>query len=334
MDNGQLIIIGAGPAGLACSIAASGAGLDHLVLEKGTIANTIYRFPADMTFFSTPDKLAIGDVPFTCPDNKPTRRQTVAYYRGVAVHYGLPVRTGHTVTALRRTADGFAAAVEYLGAVRTLAAHAVVVATGFFDSPLRLGIAGEDLPKCSHYFHDGHPYYGRRVAVVGGGNSAVETALDLQRAGAVVTLIHRGAELRRGVKYWVRPELENRVADGAIEARFNTAVEAVERDAVLVNGPAGRERLANDAVLFQIGYLPTVALLRHLGVRSHPDTAVPEHDPATFETAVPGLFVCGAMLAGNIAGSVFIADGRHHGERIVATILSRLQNRREQRAAG
>lgn len=255
MGSGQLIIIGAGPAGLACSIAARGAGLDHLVLEKGTIANTIYRFPADMTFFSTPDKLAIGGVPFTCPDKKPTRRQTVAYYRDVAAHNGLPVRTGLTVTALRRRAGGFAVTVEYLGAAQTLAAHAVVVVTGFFDTPVRLGIPGEDLPKCSHYFHDGHPYYGRRVAVVGGGNSAVETALELQRAGALVTLIHRSGELRRGVKYWVRPELENRVADGAIEARYNTEVVAVERDAVLVRGPAGRERLANDAVLFQLGYL-------------------------------------------------------------------------------
>ncbi|MCY4484075.1 MAG: YpdA family putative bacillithiol disulfide reductase [Spirochaetaceae bacterium] len=328
MDIGQLIIIGAGPAGLACSIAATGAGLDHLVLEKGAIANTIYRFPDDMTFFSTPDKLAIGGVPFTCPDKKPSRRQTVAYYRDVAVHYGLPVRTGHTVTALRRTPGGFAVTAEQHGAPYALAAHSVVVSTGFFDTPVRLGIPGEDLPKCSHYFHDGHPYYGQRVAVVGGGNSAVETALDLMRAGARVTLIHRSAELRRGVKYWVRPELENRVADGAIEARFNTAVESVEPDAVVVRGPDGRERLANDAVLFQIGYLPTVTLLRQLGIGSDPATAVPEHDPDTLETTVPGLFVCGALLAGNIAGSVFIEDGRDHGERIVAIIRRRLQDRR------
>jgi thioredoxin reductase (NADPH) len=334
MDTAQLIIIGAGPAGLACSIAATGAGLDHLVLEKGTIANTIYRFPADMTFFSTPDKLAIGGVPFSCPDKKPSRRQTVAYYRDVAIHYGLPVRTGHTVTELRRAPGGFTVTARQHGAPYTLAAHSVVVAAGFFDTPVRLGIPGEDLPKCSHYFHDGHPYYGQRVAVVGGGNSAVETALELMRAGARVTLIHRSAELRRGVKYWVRPELENRIADGAIEARFSTAVEAVEADAVVVSGPGGRERLANDAVLFQIGYLPTVGLLRQLGIGSDPETAVPEHDPDTLETAVPGLFVCGALLAGNIAGSVFIEDGRDHGERIVATILHRQQAARRQRAAG
>ena len=293
-----------------------------------------------MTFFSTPDKLAIGGVPFTCPDKKPSRRQTVAYYRDVAGHYGLPVRTGYAVTELRRAPGGFSVTAEQHGAPCTLAAHSVVVATGFFDTPVRLGIPGEDLPKCSHYFHDGHPYYGRRVAVVGGGNSAVETALELQRAGARVTLIHRSAELRRGVRYWVRPELENRIADGAIAARFNAAVEAVEADAIVVRGPAGRERLANDAVLFQLGYLPTVGLLRGLGVGSDPETAVPEHEPAAFETAVPGLFVCGALLAGNIAGSVFIEDGRGHGERIVATIRRRLQDghrlpeRRRQRAAG
>ena len=329
-----MIIIGAGPAGLACSIAASGAGLDHVVLEKGTIANSIYRFPVDMTFFSTPDKLAIGGVPFTCPDKKPSRRQTVAYYRDVTEYYGLPVRTGYAVSALRRTPGGFAVTARRHGAARTLVAHSVVVATGFFDNPVRLGIAGEDLPKCSYYFHDGHPYYGQRVAVVGGGNSAVETALELMRAGARVTLIHRSAELRRGVKYWVRPELENRIADGAIAARFSTTVEAVEPDAVVLRGPDGRERLANDAVLFQIGYRPTVTLLRQLGVGSDPATAVPEHDPATLETAVPGLFVCGALLAGNVAGSVFIEDGRHHGERIVAAIVRRLQAGRRQRAAG
>ena len=323
-----MIIIGAGPAGLACSIAATDAGLDHLVLEKGTIANSIYHFPADMTFFSTPDKLAIGGVPFSCPDKKPTRRETVAYYREVARHFDLPVRTGHAVTALRRAAGGFAVGVDHHGGAHTLAAYAVVVATGFFDTPRRLGIPGEDLPKCSHYFHDGHPYYGQRVAVVGGGNSAVETALDLQRAGAHVTLIHRAAELRGGVKYWVRPELENRIASGAIAARFDTTVEAVQPAAILLRGPHGRERLANDAVLFQVGFLPTVTLLRQLGVRSDRDTAVPEHDSATFETVVPGLFVCGAMLAGNVAGSVFIEDGRHHGERIVATIRDRLAERR------
>ena len=334
MDTAQLIIIGAGPAGLACSIAATRAGLDHVVLEKGTIANSIYRFPVDMTFFSTPDKLAIGGVPFTCPDKKPSRRQTVAYYRDVTDYYGLPVRTGYAVTELRRTPGGFAVTAHQHGAPCTLAAHSVVVATGFFDTPVRLGIPGEDLPKCSYYFHDGHPYYGQRVAVVGGGNSAVETALELMRAGARVTLIHRSAELRRGVKYWVRPELENRIADGAIDARFSTTVEAVAPDAVVVRAPGGRERLANDAVLFQIGYLPTVTLLRGLGVGSDPATAVPEHDPATLETAVPGLFVCGALLAGNIAGSVFIEDGRHHGERIVAAIARRLQAGRRQRATG
>ena len=328
MNALQLIIIGAGPAGLACSIAATGAGLDHVVLEKGTLANSIYHFPVDMPFFSTPDELAIGGVPFSCPAKKPTRREAVAYYREVARHFGLPVRTGHAVTAVRRTADGFAVRVEQGGAVRTMTAPAVVVATGFFDTPRRLGIPGEELPKCSHYFHDGHPYYGQRVAVVGGGNSAVETALDLQRAGARVTLVHRAAELRTGVKYWVRPELENRIAGGAIEARFGSTVEAVEQAAILVRGPHGRERLANDAVLFQVGFLPTVTLLRQLGVGSNPDTAVPEHDPATLETKIPGLFLCGAMLAGNVAGRVFVKDGRHHGDRIVATIRNRLAARR------
>ena len=320
-----MIIVGAGPAGLACSIAATRVGLDHVILEKGTVANTIYHFPSDMRFFSTADRLVIGGLPFTCPDPKPSRRQTVAYYRTVAEHFGLPVHTGRTVTAVRRHAGGFALAVEHRGQEHTLHCNAVVVATGFFDTPRRLGIPGEELPKCSYYFSDGHPFYGRRVAVVGGGNSAAETALDLHRAGAYVTLIHRAAELRAAVKYWVRPEIENRIASGAVEARFSTTIETVEPAAIVVHGPAGRERLANDAVLFQIGYRPTDGLLRQLGVTSDPATAVPVHDPATFETPVPGLFVCGALLAGTVAGSVFIEHGRYHGERIVETIQSRLQ---------
>ena len=319
-----MIIVGAGPAGLACSIAVARAGLDHVVLEKGTVVNSIYHFPTDMTFFSTPEKLAIGGLPFTCPDQKPSRRQAVAYYRAVAEHYALPVRTGRTVSAVRRRGTGFDLTVEHRGAERGAHCEALVVATGFFDTPRRLGIPGEDLAKCSHYFHDGHPYYGRRVAVVGGGNSAAETALDLLRAGADVTLVHHAPELRPAVKYWVRPEIENRIADGSVAARFDTTVERVEPAAVVLRGPAGRERLANDAVLFQVGYLPTVALLRQLGVASDPRSAVPEHDPKTFETAVPGLFVCGGMLAGNVAGSVFIEHVRAHGERIVDTICGRL----------
>ena len=319
-----MIIVGAGPAGLACSIAASRAGLDHVVLEKGTVVNSIYHFPAEMTFFSTPERLAIGGLPFTCPDQKPSRRQAVAYYRAVAEHFALPVRTGRTVSGARRRGTGFELTLEHRGAERAASCTALVVATGFFDTPRRLGVPGEELPKCSHYFHDGHPYYGRRVAVVGGGNSAAETALDLLRAGARVTLVHRAAELRPAVKYWVRPEIENRIADGSVAARFDTTVERVEPDAIVLRGPAGRERLANDAVLFQVGYRPTVTLLRQLGVASDPRSDVPEHDPATFETEVPGLFVCGGMLAGNVAGSVFIEHCRLHGERIVDTIRRRL----------
>lgn len=318
-----MIIVGAGPAGLACSIAASRARLDHIVLEKGTVVNSIYHFPTDMTFFSTPEKLAIGGVPFTCPDQKPSRRQAVAYYRAVTEHCALPVRTGRTVTAVRRHETGFTLAVEHRGAEQSTQCAALVVATGFFDTPRRLGIPGEELPKCSHYFHDGHPYYGRRVAVVGGGNSAAETALDLLRAGAGVTLIHRATELRPAVKYWVRPEIENRIADGSVSARFGTTVERVEPGAIVLRGPAGRERLANDAVLFQVGYHPTDTLLRQLGVASDPRSAVPEHDPDTCETAVPGLFVCGGLLAGTVSGSVFIENGRLHGQRIVDTIRGR-----------
>ena len=325
MHTHQLIIVGAGPAGLACSLAAARTALDHIVLERGAVAHTIDRYPTDLVFFSSPEKLTIGGVPFDCPDPRPTRRQVVAYYRGVAQGAALPIHSGCAVTAARRTPDGFALSVTRGTAELCYRCRNLVVATGCFDAPRRLGVPGEELAKCTPYLRDAEPYAGRRVAVVGGGNSAAEAALALQRAGARVTLIHRGPELRASVKPWVRPQVEEAIARGAIEARFAATVTRIEPTLLVLAGPRGEEPLANDAVLIQIGYRPHDRLLRELGVAIDPATLVPAFDRATFETAIPGLFVCGVLTAGDASGVVFIENGRHHGDAIVATIANRLK---------
>lgn len=320
MNTYELVIIGAGPAGLACSIAAKRAGMKHIVLEKGTIANTIHRFPENMNFFSTSDKLAIGNIPFRCAQDRPSRHQALIYYQRVVQHFKLPVQTGQTVTTVRNRSQGFVLTVENSGTRRVITGLFLVVATGFYDTPRRLGIQGEDLSKCSHYFRDDYLYSGHRAAVIGGGNSAAETALSLQQKGAQVTLIHRSSELRSAVKPWVRPLLENAIKNAKIEGRFNTIVKKVEPGFLLIDGPMGPATIPNDFVLFQTGFRPTDGLLRHLGVNNDPITEVPLHNSETLETKVKRLYVCGAILAGNVAGSVFIENARNHGQKIVAAI--------------
>jgi thioredoxin reductase (NADPH) len=316
----DMIIVGAGPSGLACSIAAQAAGLAHLVLDKGSVVNTIYRLPTDMLLFSTPDRLAIGDVPFSCPDKKPSRAQVVTYYREVARHFRLPIRQNQKVTNISRRGDRFTLDLTATTGDYQLSARTVVVATGFYDSPVRVRVPGADSAKCHYYFQDGHPYFQQRVAVVGGGNSAVETALELYRCGAEVSLIHRGAELREGVKYWVRPEIENRIARGEVSAYFGATVAEVRPGELAIDTASGTSTLANDAVIFQLGYRPTDQLLQQLGVGSDRSTEAPRFDADTLETDQPGVFVCGVVTAGAAAGTVLVEAGRFHGQRIVARV--------------
>jgi len=346
----DLLIVGAGPAGLAAAIAAQRAGLSHQILEKGAIANSIFHFPRNQVFFTTPELLEVGGLPFVTPYEKPTRIEALRYYRRVVETFGLKIALGVQVTAIRPDAgqqgsrfavdtretpaaarSGFAGAggpsagLERDGGGQPLPprhARNAVVACGYYDRPNLLGVPGEDLPHVSHYYAEAHAYHGQRVAVVGGKNSAALAALDLHRHGARVTLIHRRKQLSDSIKYWIRPDIENRLKEGSIAARFETRVVEIDPRAVSLEGPAGRERLEVDAVFLLTGYHPDDSLLRAAGVRVDPESYRPHHDETTFETNVPGLFVAGSVVSGRETNKTFIENGRFHGERIVARILA------------
>jgi thioredoxin reductase (NADPH) len=329
----DLLVVGAGPAGLGVAIAAARARLEYEVIEKDALVHSIYRFPKGMTMFTTAELLELGNLPFVTPYAKPTREEVLHYYRRVADAHRLVISLGERVESIGPAGGGFAVTSTVArpgGAplMRTRRARSVVVATGTYDQPNALGIPGEDLPHVSHYFDEPHAYHRRRVVVVGGSNSAAEAALALFRAGALVTLVHRRERLSGSVKYWVKPDVENRIAEGSIVARFESQVVRVTPEHVDVEGPAGREELPADAVFLLTGYRPDVALLERSGVRVDARTLVPAHDPRTFETNVPGLFVAGAIVSGTDGNRVFIESGRFHGAAVVKALVSRDAARR------
>ena len=328
----DMVVVGAGPAGLATAIAAARGGLDYEVVEKGTLVNSIYRFPRGMTFFTTAELLELGNLPFVTPYAKPTREEALQYYRRVADTLRLSVALGERVDSIGREGNVFVVttAVEHPGGApvrKERRARSAVVATGTYDQPNALGIPGEDLPHVSHYFDEPHACHRRRVVVVGGSNSAAEAALALFRAGAFVTLVHRRERLSGSIKYWVKPDIENRIVENAIAARFETEVVRIGPGSVEVERPPGREELPADAVYLLTGYHPDTALLERAGVRVDARTLQPEHDPRTLETNVPGLFVAGALVAGSEGNRVFIENGRFHGTAIVKSILARGEGR-------
>jgi thioredoxin reductase (NADPH) len=317
-----VVIVGAGPCGLAVACALVDAGIPHLVLDAGCVAQAITQYPLYGTFFSTAEKLAIGGVPFTIAEPKPTRRDALAYYRGVVTAKGLQVRQYERVTAVSRTGDGGFEVVSHADeGARTTAARAVVIATGYFGTPNRLGVAGEDLPHVTHQYREGHPAFQREALVVGGGNSAVEAALDLARHGARVTVVHVGETFDRNIKPWIRPDFEARVREGTIAMRWTTRVTALRPGWATVAGPSGVEDLRAEHVFLMTGYTPAPGLLTGLGVPVDAETGVPAHDPATMETPVPGIFVAGVLVSGYDANRIFIENGREHG-RLIATALA------------
>jgi thioredoxin reductase (NADPH) len=324
----DVLVVGAGPAGLAVSIAAQKAGLDALIVEKGALVNSIARFPAGMTFFTTPELLEIGGLPFVTPYEKPTRGEALRYYRRVADIYRLEIAFDERVEAIGPGDDGFLVRSTCLDAAHAGAgvvrrARNVVLASGYYDQPNLLGVPGEDLPHVSHYYDDPHPYYRKNVVVVGGKNSAAIAALELYRAGATsVTLVHRGPGLSSSVKYWIKPDIENRIREGSVRALFETRVCEILPDRLIVAGRHTAE-LPADAVFLLTGYQPDCRLLRDAGVRVEPESLRPEHDPDTFETNVPGMFVAGSIVSGRETNRTFIENGRFHGEAIVAAILAR-----------
>jgi thioredoxin reductase (NADPH) len=319
----DLIVIGAGPAGLATAIAAASAGLDYEVVEKGALVNSILHFPRNMVFFTTPELLEIGGLPFVTPYEKPTQWEALRYYRRVADAYGLRLALGEEVSALERGSDLFSVVSSGPEGRRSRETRNVVFATGYYDHPNRLDVPGEDLPHVSHYYDEPHPYYRKRVVVVGGKNSAAIAALELHRAGAVVTLVHRHKELGASIKYWIKPDIENRLSEGSIASRFETRVAEIRSRSVVLESHGTAEEIPADAVLLMTGYSPDVGLLRAAGVRIDDATLEPSHDPQTLETNVPGLFVAGALASGRQTSRIFIENGRFHGEAIVAAIRRR-----------
>lgn len=326
MSNAEaVLIVGAGPIGLACAISARRRGIDPLLIDAGAIAESIVRYPVGMTFFTTPDRLEIGDHPLVCSGAKATREEALMYYRGVARVERLRVRPYHRLEAGRREADGFAVDVGRVlrGDRIAIRAGRVVLATGYFGHPNRLDVPGEDLAHVSHYPEEAHRLAGLDVVIVGAKNSAIELALAAYRAGARVTVVHRREGLKPSVKYWLRPDFENRVKAGEIAVRWETVVRAIEPGLVRVESPAGAAALPADRVFLLTGYHPDYELFRRLGVEIDPATGRPSHDPATLETNVSGLFVAGSPTAGRFISEVFIENGRFDGEKIFGDPVSR-----------
>ncbi len=323
-DLVDVVVVGAGPCGLAAAISLQKDGLVTRVYDRGCVVNAITQYPLDATFFSTAPRLALGGLPFVIADAKPTRRDALAYYRAVVSHFSLDVRQFQQVEEIRPVDRGFLVTTRRRGDSSQIRAGSVVVATGYWGSPNRLGVPGEEQPHVTHAFREGHSAFQQTVVVVGGGNSAAEAALELWRSGGRVTLIHFGPSFDRKIKPWIRPDLENRIAEGSIAVRWNSRVSGIGPDWVEIRDAVGvSERLAAEHVYLLTGFAPDVTLLRSSGVGIDPETGVPQHDPATMETNVPGLFVAGVLTAGYDANKVFIENGRYHGDRIVARLRGR-----------
>jgi thioredoxin reductase (NADPH) len=322
----DVLVIGAGPTGLACAIDAQNAGCSVMVLDKGCLTNSLFHYPANMTFFTTPELLEIGNIPFPSPNQKPSRAEALEYYRKVAAHYKLNLHTYELVTEVTGQDGDFAVHTQdRFGRPLTHRARKLIVSTGYYDIPNHLHVDGEDLPKVAHYYNEPHPFFDRDVLVVGGKNSAAIAALELYRHGARVTLVHRGAELHRHIKYWIKPDIENRIKNKEIAAYFSTTVKRIGLDDVTLASPAGEVTIPNQQVFALTGYRPDFRFIESLGITLDPDNSrCPICNQATLESNVPGIYVAGVVVAGERTNEIFIENGRFHGALIAKDLAEKL----------
>ncbi|ADR22766.1 pyridine nucleotide-disulfide oxidoreductase [Marivirga tractuosa] len=321
MQNIDVLIIGAGPIGLACGIKAESEGLSYLIVDKGTLVNSLYHYPYGMTFFSTSDKLEIGGVPFISHNPKPTRMEALEYYRRVASSHNLKTSLYNAVKKVEKNDSGFKVKTDKFD----LQAENIIVATGFYDLPHKLGIPGEDLPKVAHYYKEAHPYYDMKLAIVGAANSAVDAALECFRKGAKeVTMVIREEEIRKTVKYWVKPDIENRIKEGSIKAFFQSEITAIREDEIDIKTPKGNITIENDFLLAMTGYEPNYDFLSKMGVKkiAEPPYA-PVYDAESMETNVEGIYLAGVICGGMETNKWFIENSRIHADMIMEHIKSK-----------
>ncbi len=316
-----VICIGAGPTGLATAIEAKRAGMRPLVIDKGCLCNSLHRYPVNMVFFTTPELLEIGDLPLVCAADKPTRMEALKYYRKTAEHFELELRLYERVERVEGGDGRFVVVTQdSQGREERYGGRKLVVATGYYDLPNLLRVPGEELPHVSHYYTEPHAFWNQDVVVIGGKNSAAEAALDLFRAGARVTLVHRRPELGAAIKYWVRPDIENRIKAGHVRAMFNTRVVEIGRESVTVENGDGKRQLPARQVFALTGYHPDFPFLEQLGVSLDPATKKPQVNSETLESNVKGIYLAGVVIGGTRTSEIFIENGRFHGKQIISAL--------------
>lgn len=317
----DLIIVGGGPVGLICGIEANWAGLHYLILEKGVLANSLYHFPTNMTFFSTSVLLEIGNVPFISHTEKPTRSEALEYFRRVTEAFNLNIQFYEIVHRIGKNENGL---FTVYSNKKNYSAKNVVIATGFYDQDVRLNIKGEELPKVKHYFEDAHPYYRKKVAIIGAGNSAIDAALECWQKGAQVSMVIRDSELKQNIKYWVKPNIENRIKEGSVKAYFNATVSEIKINSLIFNQEGQTMEIENDFVLALTGYQPDYNFLANAGVLIQDDeNKTPYTNSDTLESNIPGLYLAGVILGGMHTGKYFIETSKDHGQKIINHILSK-----------
>nr|WP_299418386.1 YpdA family putative bacillithiol disulfide reductase [uncultured Emticicia sp.] len=317
----DIIIIGGGPIGLACGLEAQKAGLSYLILEKGCLVNSLYNYPANMTFFSTSERLEIGDVPFVSNNAKPTRSEALEYYRRVTIHKKLNIRLFEAVLEVRSLQKE---TYEIITKKQTYETKNVVIASGFYDIPNKLGVKGEDLSKVTHYYTEPHFYAFQKVLVVGANNSAVDAALETWRKGADVTMVIRGEGVGERVKYWAKPDIENRIKEGSIKVFFNSEVKEIAEDSVIVKTPEGLVKIENDYVISMTGYQPNLDFLKKIGIELSADEIMkPQYNENSMETNLPNIYLAGVICGGMNTHSLFIENSRIHAERIIDKICGK-----------